>query len=181
MKQINFLREQYREQEAFLESDRKLAKKAAIGLVVFLGVFLAVVGVSFYVERQIQALDESILNLDNRLQSMVPFEREYAVYVAKIKAMREISEARRIKTNAASYFYTLIPQEFVLKDVVVDDAKSQITFSVVAKDVFSATKVIGILRSADVAKRNYSIDLSEMNRDEAGAYRLAGAFHYGVN
>lgn len=178
MKQINFLREQRRISDAFLESDRAIARKVGVGLVVFLVIFLAVVGGSFYVESRFRDIDEQIINLENRLQGMVSFERDYAVYISKVKILWELAESRRVKNEATGFFYSLIPQDFVLKDVVVDDAKQSISFSVTAADVFAAMRLISVLQGSALDERKYTVSLAGMDRDEAGRYQLSGTFTY---
>ena len=179
MQQINFIREQRRAIQAFEESDRKIARKVTYGLVGFFIVFLVVLGISFFVDSRISQVNASIASEQLRLSELVPFEKDYAVFVKKVKILRALSVARKEKVDATAFFYKVLPTDYVLKDVNVDDALRQITFGVTAKDVFEATNILKFLYNKDLDVKKYSVKVTGMSRKSNGEYDITGVFSYG--
>lgn len=177
---INFIRDQRKRLDAHLDGDKKIAKATMIILVVFMLVFVAAIGVSFYFVSQQDKIKTATDQATAHLSSLSSLEKEYLVYAKKLKLLFAIDKDREIKRAASAFFFALIPSEDLLKSMKTDDATqiNTIVFSIETPDVFAVLRLLKSFAAKSVYDQGYVLQTEKLARRVDGIYSISGTMNY---
>jgi hypothetical protein len=175
---INFLRLQREAIEEKKQKERKLARGAVITMIVFSVLSLGVFAGELYMRSRLKQSEKAIMAIKTSLQELTPVQKEYIVYAQKVSLLHDIDKERQKKRKALNYFYSLIPDEYILLDAKADEDAHAVVFSIQANDVFASSSLIALVYGDTVASEGYTVVGTGLKRDEKGVYVLDGMMKY---
>jgi len=176
---INFLRDQRRALATKELKDKKIAKISSVIVGVFAIVFIGVIGVSIFFSQKEKKAQASIDSAQVQLKKMLPLEKDYVIYSKKLKILHSIDQERQTKRAAATFFYSIIPEEDELVDAQTDEKEHKIAFSILVPEIFKLQHLLDVMYGDAVEKAGYSIKGESLSRNNQGEYKVMGDFFYG--
>ena len=175
---VNFLRSQRRILSAVTQKDQIIAKYTSYGFGLFLFILFAVIGTSFYFTSKQKNIEAKTTAITNDVRSMAAFEKEYVIFVRKMKLLYAFDQKRQLKQKTTSFFYSFIPKEDALIEAKVDEQKGALVFQIETPDVFRVLALLQAMYSPDVTAQGYEMKADALDRKPNGRYVISGSLAF---
>jgi len=144
----------------------------------FLFILFTVIGISFYFTSKQKNVEARTTAITNDVRSMAAFEKEYVIFVRKIKLLYAFDQKRQLKQRTTSFFYSFVPKEDVLIEAKVDEQKGALVFQIETPDVFHVLALLKAMYSSDVTAQGYEMKADALDRKPNGRYVISGSLAF---
>lgn len=175
---VNFLRSQRRVLSVVTQKDQTIAKYTSYGFGLFLFILFTVIGISFYFTSKQKNVEAKTTAITNDVRSMAAFEKEYVIFVRKIKLLYAFDQKRQLKQKTTSFFYSFVPKEDVLIEAKVDEQKGALVFQIETPNVFYVLALLKSMYSPEVAAQGYEMNADALDRKPNGRYVISGSLAF---
>jgi len=168
--EINFMRRKRRKLARLQSIDQKLLY--ASGVIFAFAVILTVVAGGYWEwsRRQLSSIEDQIALQERVVRGAAIEEAQYILYTTRLTTIQEILEMRNPKKAALDFLAELLVPSIAFDAVNYDTGDRLLTFRVEAQDVFSVEIFLDKLREPGMRDKIEEIQISSIQRDEAGRY-----------
>ena len=175
---VNFLRKQRKAVSVLVARDQTIARYTSFGLIGFMAIIIIAVLLHVVILNMQKNIEKQSTAAQQNIQAMSSIERDYIVFVKKVKLLYTLDQQKQSKRKTTAFFYGLIPKDDVLLSTQIDDKKDEIEFQVQTPDVFHVTDLLKLFFADSVKQQGYEIVVKSLDRKTAGRYIVNGTLKF---
>lgn len=167
---INFFREQRRVNESQEELDGKIFKGGVTVIICALLVMGGTTAWWLWRAQQLTALQDNQSQQERLISQSKEDEAQYVSFATRLDTMYQLLQTRNSKKEALDFLALLAQSDLSFDGISYDSKSKQLSFRVQADSVFGVEEFLEKLRQPNISVYYTAIDVSNIRRDEAGAY-----------
>lgn len=171
---INFVAERRKRLSKSWQLDRRLFRYSLYAFGGIFLIFLVTVGIRFFFVFQVDRLQEQQEQLSSSIVEREEIEKEYTIFVHKLKALKDLFVERQDKQAAINFFSELFEDDVRVVGLEYDKEEEYLlTMTVQTPSVFVLDRVFEKLESPELLEAYPSVKKQSVVRNKDGKYSLS--------